>query len=49
MERRNGYFVVKPNSGSIQTKRSFGDCRIHVQWASPNPPLGTDQVRATAA
>ena len=44
----NGYFVVKPNSGSIQTKRAFGDCQIHVEWASPNPPQGVDQMRGNS-
>ena len=44
----DGYFVVKPESGSIQTKRAFGDCQLHVEWASPNPPQGTDQMRGNS-
>ncbi len=44
----DGYFEVKPGSGSIQTKRTFGDCQIHVEWASPNPPQGTDQMRGNS-
>lgn len=44
----DGHFVVKPGSGSIQTKRAFGDCQIHVEWASPNPAQGTDQMRGNS-
>ncbi len=39
----NGYFQVKPRSGDIVTKQAFGDAQIHVEWASPTPPEGTDQ------
>ena len=38
----DGGFTVK---GPIQTKRDFGDCQLHVEFAEPNPPHGTDQGR----
>ena len=44
----NGEFVVAPGTGSIQTKREFGDCQLHIEWASPNPPQGTDQMRGNS-
>lgn len=44
----NGYFEVKPGSGDIHTKQVFGDCQVHVEWASPNPPKGTDQDRGNS-
>lgn len=31
-EWRDGYLEVKPGSGNIVTKRSFGDARIHVEF-----------------
>ena len=40
---RDGYFEVYPPSGDLVTKRAFGDCQLHVEWATPNPPHGTDQ------
>ena len=31
----NGYMEVAAGTGSIQTKQGFGDCQLHVEWASP--------------
>ncbi len=28
------------NGGNIYTRESFGDCQLHVEWATPNPPIG---------
>ena len=42
------YFQVVPGTGSIETKQAFGDCQLHVEWASPNPPTGTDQMRGNS-
>ena len=30
----NGYAELN-NSGSIRTKRAFGDCQFHIEWANP--------------
>src|SRR5947209_2921905 len=38
----DGGFTVK---GAIETKQDFGDCQLHVEFAEPNPPHGTDQGR----
>ncbi len=27
-------------SGTFQTKESFGDCQLHLEWQAPNPPQG---------
>jgi hypothetical protein len=43
-----GYFVVVPGSGYMETKQSFGDCQLHVEWATPNPPRGHDQDRGNS-
>ncbi|MBI5833495.1 MAG: DUF1080 domain-containing protein [Armatimonadetes bacterium] len=34
--------------GDAWTKQSFGDCQLHVEWSSPNPPNGTDQGRGNS-
>jgi len=31
----NGYIEVVPQSGDIYSKQTFGDCQLHVEWASP--------------
>ena len=44
----NGYFEVLPGTGEIRTKDGYGDCQLHVEWAAPNPPKGTDQDRGNS-
>lgn len=44
----NGYFVVLPGTGDIRTRDSYGDCQLHVEWASPKPPRGKDQDRGNS-
>ena len=38
----DGAFTVK---GAIQTKKEFGDCQLHVEFASPAEVKGTGQGR----
>jgi hypothetical protein len=38
----DGGFTVK---GAIQTKQSFGDCQLHIEWASPKVVKGKEQGR----
>jgi hypothetical protein len=42
---KDGYVEVAPGTGDIATRQEFGDCQLHVEFASPNPPKGTDQQR----
>ncbi len=41
---RDGWAQVPPegtpNGGSIWTRDSFGDCQLHVEWCTPDPPTG---------
>jgi hypothetical protein len=43
-----GNLVVEPNSGSIQTAETFGDCQIHIEWSAPSPPQGSSQGRGNS-
>ena len=43
-----GYFEVVPGTGDMKTKQAFGDCQLHVEYASPNPPHGEDQDRGNS-
>lgn len=44
----NGYVEVKPDTGSIQTKDSFGDCQLHIEFATPVPATGESQHRGNS-
>jgi hypothetical protein len=44
----DGAFEVVKGTGGIETARSFGDCQLHIEWTSPNPPAGTDQDRGNS-
>jgi hypothetical protein len=34
----NGY--AEAVGGDIRTKDAFGDCQLHIEWATPDPPRG---------
>ena len=36
------YMEIKPGTGMIKTKRSFGDIQLHLEWATPNSGTGQD-------
>jgi hypothetical protein len=41
---KGGYMQVPPQGtpggGDIMTRDVFGDCQLHVEWATPKPPTG---------
>ena len=37
-----------PNAGDIWTKDEFGDCQLHIAWATPSPPKGDSQGRGNS-
>lgn len=43
-----GYFETVPKAGDIRTTQAFGDCQLHVEWSTPNPPHGQDQDRGNS-
>ncbi|HEU0095339.1 MAG TPA: DUF1080 domain-containing protein, partial [Rhizomicrobium sp.] len=45
----NGEFIIAPKSGSIQTKETFGDVQLHVEWMIPVlPPSRKGQDRGNS-
>ncbi len=42
---RDGYGIC---GGNVVTKRSFGDCQLHVEWATPAEVKGTGQQRGNS-
>lgn len=45
---KDGLMECVPGSGYVRTLQSFGDCQLHVEWASPNPPHGDSQGRGNS-
>lgn len=44
----NGYMEVVAKTGSIQTRKGFGDCQLHVEWAGPLTAKGESQERGNS-
>jgi 3-keto-disaccharide hydrolase len=45
---KDGYMEVVPKTGDIATKEEFGDCQLHIEWASPAEVKGEDQERGNS-
>src|SRR2546423_10769902 len=45
---RDGYMECVKGSGYVRTLQSFGDCQLHVEWATPSPPVGEGQGRGNS-
>jgi hypothetical protein len=39
---------VVGGTGSLVTRRSFGDVQLHLEWATPTPPTGDGQERGNS-
>jgi len=44
----NGYMEVVKGTGSIQTKKGFGSCQLHLEWATPAVVKGKGQGRGNS-
>ena len=45
---QDGYMEVVKGAGGIKTTRGFGDCQLHVEWASPAAAVGVGQDRGNS-
>jgi hypothetical protein len=45
---RDGALECVPGSGYVRSLQSFGDCQLHVEWASPTPPHSDSQGRGNS-
>ncbi len=45
---KDGYMEAVKGAGYIRTKEGFGDCQLHVEWATPLPVEGKGQGRGNS-
>ena len=45
---RDGYMECVKDSGYVRTLQNFGDCQLHVEWATPTPAHGEGQGRGNS-
>ena len=44
----DGTVEVVPKTGYLVTKEAFGSCHLHLEWATPAPPVGKDQMQGNS-
>ncbi len=44
----DGTMETVPGTGIIETKGSFGDIQLHIEWATPSPAVGKGQDRGNS-
>ena len=44
----DGAFTVKRGTGTIQTKKAFGDMQLHIEWRTPKEVKGDGQGRGNS-
>lgn len=44
----NDYMEIVPGSGDIQTKMTFGDCQLHLEWSAADVVLDGGQARGNS-
>jgi hypothetical protein len=45
---KDGMLIVNKQAGDIQTKRTFGDFQLHIEWSVPEDIHGSDQFRGNS-
>ena len=45
---KGDYVETAPSGGGIRTIGKWADFQLHVEWATPNPPVGTSQGRGNS-
>jgi hypothetical protein len=47
-QAQDGYLEVVPKTGDITTREEFGDCQLHIEWATPSLIEGQGQGRGNS-
>ncbi len=45
---RDGFMQTVPGAGAVTSARAFGDMQLHLEWATPSPPVGSGQDRGNS-
>ena len=45
---KDGAVTVAPGTGVMMTKKSFGDCQLHIEWRTPEKVIGDSQGRGNS-
>src|SRR5882724_4750999 len=45
---KDGFVEVVPRMGDIATREEFGDCQLHIEWATPSEVKGEGQERGNS-
>jgi prepilin-type processing-associated H-X9-DG protein len=45
---KDSYMQVAPGKGSIRTRETFGDCQLHIEFATPSKVEGSSQGRGNS-
>ena len=45
---QDDYFEVVPGTGGIETKMTFGDCQVHLEWSAPDEVKNSGQGRGNS-
>ena len=45
---KDGVMQTVPRAGSVTSARAFGDMQLHIEWATPTPPVGSGQDRGNS-
>lgn len=45
---KDGFMEVVPKTGILRTKAQFGDCQLHIEWATPDVVVGDGQGRGNS-
>lgn len=44
----NGYIEIVPKSGYLVSQQGFGSCHLHLEWWTPDPSVGTLQMKGNS-
>jgi hypothetical protein len=45
---KDGTLIATPKSGSIYTKKKYGDCQLHIEWKIPASTKRSDQAKGNS-
>lgn len=45
---KDGFMEVVPKTGTLRTKKEFGACQLHIEWATPSVVDGESQGRGNS-